>query len=362
MTHVSSIAKGLLFGYELEERTLFLEFDDVSLTVRSNSLVLLDRLGEYFAPYVSNHVDPSHLEVIALERSAPDLGLDYIDWVREPGKKGRKDAYCDLEDGRVVKKVRTGMVFLQNREYAIAAGPCLANDNQVVNFINNQYMTRLQQDGALICHASALACGAKSMGIAGFSGGGKSTLMLHAMEHDAFSFVTNDRLFIEGVGESVVALGIPKQPRINPGTIVNNPRLHGLITPERRQELLDLPVSQLWDLEEKYDVMIEDVYGKGRIRQSAELSGFLILNWSMKSLDSCDIQEVDLEERRDLLAAVMKSPGPFYFKEDGSFWQADDQLVEQTYIDALADVPVFEATGGVDFEMAVDFVQQYLMR
>jgi hypothetical protein len=45
------------------------------------------------------------------------------------------------------------------------------------------------------------------------------------------------------------AAGIPKLPRINPGTIVNNPRSNNLIPMSRRQELTSLPQTELWDLE-----------------------------------------------------------------------------------------------------------------
>ena len=91
-------------------------------------------------------------------------GPEFIDWAREPGKTGRKDSYLDLDGGRLVRKVRTGMVFLQSAGERIAAGPCLRYDNQVINFINAQYMNWLQNQGWLICHASGLVTGGRCLG------------------------------------------------------------------------------------------------------------------------------------------------------------------------------------------------------
>jgi hypothetical protein len=63
---------------------------------------------------------------------------------------------------------------------------------------------------------------------------------------------------------------------------------------------------------------------------------------------------VSLAERRDLLGVIMKSPGPFYQFADGSFYQDTDDLDEQTYLDTFENIPVYEATGRVDFEALVN--------
>jgi len=184
-------------------------------------------LRQYFSHVPAGTGEPD-MEVIAIDREAPDTGIDFVDWQREPGKTGRKDSWFDVPGGRVVRKVRTGMVFLQSETQRIAAGPCLEYDNQVINFINAQYMNWLQHRGWLICHSAGLVYRGSGFGIAGFSGGGKSTLMLHLLEHDAVSYLTNDRLFVRKEAGQTRAVGIPKLPRVNPGTIVHNARLQGL--------------------------------------------------------------------------------------------------------------------------------------
>jgi HprK-related kinase B len=144
-------------------------------------------------------------------------------------------------------------------------------------------------------------------------------------------------------------MGIAKQPRINPGTIVNNPRLQKLIPKQRREELLALPQQELWDLEEKYDVIIEDMYGCGRIVQQAPMEAFVVLNWQRDSEQALSLERVDLDERRDLLRAITKSPGPFCQYADGSFIRNKTPIDEQPYIDTLKHIDVFEASGRVDF-------------
>ncbi|MEA3413108.1 MAG: HprK-related kinase B [Pseudomonadota bacterium] len=354
ITDAVSAATALTGGATLCDDALLLSPGECTLRLRSNSAALIDDLRRYFAHVVAPSGDKEpELDLVAIESSPPDPGVEFIDWKREPGKTGRKDAYHDLEDGRLVWKVRTGMVFLQSETHRIAAGPCLKYDNQVINFINAQYMNWLQHRDWLICHASGLVVRGSTLGIAGFSGGGKSTLMLRLLDHDQVSYLTNDRLFIRPNANGVDAIGIPKLPRVNPGTIVHNPKLHGLISREERDTLLALPRGELWDLEDKYDVDVAQVYGPGQITPQAPLSAFLVLNWHRDLNEPPRLERVDPNTRRDLLGAIMKSPGPFYQYPDGSFRRDTTPLDEQAYLRMLGNVPVYEILGGVDFEAIV---------
>ncbi len=258
----------------------------------------------------------------------------------------------------MVLKVRTGMLFLQSENHRMAVGPCRQYDNQVINFVNAQYMNWLQQRDYLICHAAALVHGGSALGIAGFSGGGKSTLMLRLLDRDSVAYLTNDRLFIRAEEAGVEALGIAKLPRINPGTIVHNPRLQDLIPADERARLLALPAEELWHLEDKYDVDVARVYGPERILQQAPLGGFVVINWQRDSREPVRVEQVDLQQRSELLGAIMKSPGPFYQYADGSFFQDTTELEAQPYLRVLSDVPVYEVSGGVDFDVAVDRLLQ----
>lgn len=348
------IAERLIGSRAFLDTSLLLALDGQLLAVRSNSEELLKRLSGYFAHILVESGEPD-ITVLAVERHAPQLDFPYEDWPREPGKRGRKDACQDLPGARVIYKVRTGMTFLQSDSVRIAAGPCVENDNQVINFINNQYMTWLQRNGWLNCHAAALSINGEGLAMAGFSGGGKSTLMLHMLEHPDTAFASNDRLFIrqsaEGVNAEVECVGIPKLPRINPGTILNNPRLAPMLSAAEQEKLRAMPRAELWDLEQKYDADIETLYGTGRIESSrCPLRGFMVLNWDRDSNDALNVERVDLSQRKDLLAAIMKSPGPFYQNAEGRFHQGRAPFDEAAYLAVLENVPVYEARGGVDFD------------
>ncbi|MGB5707065.1 MAG: HprK-related kinase B [Arenicellales bacterium] len=358
---LQSAVSGLTGTIEPGAEPLTLGLGECTLRLRSNSKELIDTLRQYFSHVVVQTVASPNLEVIAIERDSPELGIKFIDWKREPGKVGRKDAYYDLPQARLVKKVRTGMVFLQSDSLCIAAGPCVNCDNQVINFINAQYMNWLQQRDWLICHASGLVFNGRTLGIAGFSGGGKSTLMLHMLDDKRVSYLTNDRLFISRQNGRIDAAGIPKLPRINPGTIVHNPTLHPLISQLEREQLLKLPAEELWYLEDKYDVHIDQIYGVGRIVPEAPLNAFLVLNWKRDSDAALAVERVDLAVRRDLLGAIMKSPGPFYQYSDGNFFQDTTELEPLSYLDVLKDIPVYEASGGVDFAALTQICFQELM-
>ncbi|MCB1858458.1 MAG: HprK-related kinase B [Gammaproteobacteria bacterium] len=339
------LISGLVPGGE----ALWLEMEGCTLRVSSNSASLVEYLGRYFEPVRVAPAVPD-LEVVAIERVPPDPGVPFRDWAREPGKNGRKDAIAGLSDGRLIRKIRTGMLFLQSAEWRVAAGPCLKNTSQVINFINAQYMNWLQQRGWLICHAAGVVHQDQCLGIAGFSGGGKSTLMLRLIDHERVRFLTNDRMFVRKANRQVLSLGVPKLPRVNPGTIVHNERLHSLIPGPEREVLLALPSEDLWRIEEKYDVPIPALYGPGKIVSAATLGALVVLNWTLQSGEPMGIRRIDLRSRRDLLLAIMKSPGPFYQYPDGSFQQDSQPFDEEAYLQVLDGIAVYEITGRVDFD------------
>jgi HprK-related kinase B len=331
---------------------LQLTIGDCNLLIRSNSQSLLGRLAGYFH-HLPKGGGLATMELIAIEGDKIDTGLPYIDWRREAGKRGRKDASLDFSDGRLVLKVRTGMLFLQSEAWRIAAGPCEIYDNQLINFINSQVMNWLQQRDWLICHAAALMLNGQGIALAGFSGGGKSTLMLHLMEHPTSRYLTNDRLFLRRQGIRVEAVGIPKLPRVNPGTLVHNQRLSPLLDEQRRAELLLLPQQMLWEMEEKFDVDVARLYGKERIDTSTPipLKALVILNWNKKANTSVAMSKIDIGQRIELLQAVMKSPGPFFQNHLGEFIRDDEPLRPEPYLALLKGVPIYEVTGKIDFDV-----------
>lgn len=306
-------------------------------------------LAAYFADVLAEDA-PGAIEIDILEGQSLDPAPDWVDWAREPGKTGRKDAIHALRDGRLVFKWRTGVTFLQSRAALVAFGQVGANANQVINFVNTQVLNTCLRDGWQICHAAAVTNGARTLAIAGLSGGGKSTSVLRLMDLPGSAFVTNDRLLVRREGPVTTALGIPKHPRINPGTILHNARLHPLLTSARLAELAAMSPDDLWHLEEKHDLIVPEIYGPGRLQISAPLTDFWVLNWQRDSAQPTAISDVTLSDRPDLLGAIMKSAGPFYADASGRFQTDQTPLQPEGYISALRDVRVSEVTGRIDFE------------
>jgi HprK-related kinase B len=147
--------------------------------------------------------------------------------------------------------------------------------------------------------------------------------------------------------------GVAKQPRINPGTILNNPVLRPLLSKSRIEELEKMSKTSLWQLEEKYDAVIGEIYGKNRFQLNANIHAHVVLNWKHDSENSTEINRVDMSQRQDLLEAIMKSPGPFYMDQNGQGWENGGITNRQTYIDILSTIEVYEISGKVDFEAMV---------
>ena len=350
MNDINTIKQLMLGDSELLPSSLCLQLAGYRLSIRSNSTLFMERMQSYFAHVLVPSCDEVQAEVIAVDADVINAGVAFVDWKREPGKTGRKDAIYDFTGGRLVQKVRTGMLFLQSSDVLIAAGHCVEYDNQVINFINSQFLNWLQNDGYLLCHAAALSRNGHGLAIAGLSGGGKSTLMLNLLEDEATTYVSNDRLLVRRQGEATHAVGIPKLPRINPGTIVNNPRLFPLIDEESRAKLLQMQPQELWKLEQKYDADISELYGAGRIQHETELEKFLVLNWQHDTDKQLQVARVDLSQRLDLLSAIMKPSGPFFMNTEQLFNTDDAMPKAAAYLAELEDVQIYEASGKVDFE------------
>ena len=155
--------------------------------------------------------------------------------------------------------------------------------------------------------------------------------------------------------------GIPKQPRVNPGTLLSLPSLAGIVSAARASELESLPREELWDLEEKYDVDIEAVYGEGRQAAELPLRAFAVLTWSHRSREACQVTRTTLRDAPELLGPIMKHPGPFFhqggvYDTQGSVGELDPA----PYLEALGDLPLLSFSGGVDFDRALAACQEAL--
>lgn len=333
-------------------------FEGFAVVVLTNSPALVEGLRSYFGPLVQNEEQSpaqteSCLELWACEAPEPQLALDYQDWPRAEGKSGRKEEFAHLGAGRVVRKVRTGMHFFIGPKHRIAFGPCTAQINQVINFLNAQVIAHFMAQRHQLCHAAAVYVQERGIMIAAASGAGKSTLAMHLMTAGA-QFTSNDRLLIQRSEGSNTMLGVPKWPRVNPGTLLHNPALKGILPASRETELRTLPKHELWELEEKYDVPVADVFGSGQIKFGGQLDLLVLLDWTHASQEPTAFTEIRLDERPEKLELLVKNAGPLVYDE--ATWQSADQGERvfdwQAYLDALAGVPVLLCEGGPDFAAA----------
>ena len=191
---VRELAESLESGFPATG-SLMLDLGGPIILVRSNSRPLIKALTEYFTGFIAKNANRADVVVTAYERPELDLSIEHTVKSPEPGKTKIKEEYADLADGRVVRKRLTGMVFAFGGGRHIAVGHCLANSNQVVNFINNRLIQLDLDRGALLAHAAGVNREGRGLALAGFSGMGKSTLALHLLSR-GMNFVSNDRLLL----------------------------------------------------------------------------------------------------------------------------------------------------------------------
>ena len=329
-------------------------FGDCNIQLKTNSLQLIDHLSEYFRPFVTEGERPD-IVVTAVEGEPPIFPFPLEIKPPDPGKDRIKEEFADLDDGRVVRKRLTGMFFIFGGGTNLVVGEAVKNYNQVVNFINNRYIEWLVRSGCLLGHAAGVTRDGRGVAVAGFSGMGKSTLALHLMSHD-LNFVSNDRLLIKLRDGQLMMHGVPKQPRINPGTVLNNPVLSTVMPPHEQVRARRLSAEELWKLEQKYDVIIDDVYGEDRFTLESPMLALYLLNWHRDGSPT-RVTEVDLKARRDLLPAFVKNLGLFF---DPMLQGRTREQSDEDYTAHLAHCRVFEVSGGVDFDYAADAALEVL--
>lgn len=332
-------------------------FAGCTITVRTNSARLSASLDHYFNAFLEQEDGKAMIEITAHEGQPPELVEPFIVKMPDPGKTKIKEEFLDLEDGRVVRKRVTGMVFIFGGQDFLAVGPCLANINQVINFVNNRFIDWKLKQEYLLLHAAGVKLGGSGLALAGFSGMGKSTLALHLMSRGT-NFISNDRLLAKNHDHEITMYGVAKLPRINPGTALNNKDLRDVIPADEAARFAALPPEKLWDLEHKYDVYIDKIYGPGRFELDAPMKGLVVLNWR-RNAEKTVVREVSLPDRRDLLPAFMKSTGLFFLPE-GAAHVIDHS--PDNYVAMLSKCKVMEISGGVDFDIAaaacLHFLQQ----
>ncbi|OEU70700.1 MAG: serine kinase [Desulfovibrio sp. S3730MH75] len=337
-------------------KALFIRFDDIIIETRINTDKLHGYLENYFKDFLTSE-RKSDILITVHECPALDLDINYTVKQPDSGKIKIKEEFSNLNDGKVVRKILTGMIFAFGNGENIAIGPCTENSNQVINFINTRFIEHKLNQGYFLGHAAGVIQHGRGLAIAGFSGMGKSTLALHLMSKGA-TFVSNDRVMVTESGDQVTFYGVAKQPRINPGTALNNPDLLPIIPLEERNNFASLPKTELWDLEHKYDALIHECFGREKFILRAPMNALVILNWQRDESETI-IKVVNPLKRKELLTAFMKETGVFYTPVSSS--KIIDQNIE-SYAKLLSKTTVIEIGGGVDFDMAAKMCHEFMTR
>lgn len=321
--------------FEYQNEATF-RFNDSFYKVKSNNKDLILELKEYFSEWYTEEVSDDCFQVIAWNDPEISFNLDYTEY-KETGKKRIKEVYKDIGEYRVVKKTKTDVKFIVGGNKLYATGPLMDNPNQLINFINAQFMEVELQGDSMLFHAAGVSKNNEGIILAAQSGKGKSTTALNLM-NEGLDFVSNDRIVLKKEEDKFTMVGVPKHPRINPGTILNNPKLKGLLKdPERFQNMNQ---NEIWNWEEKYDAIIPEYYGQNKFHLNANCKGLLIIDWGDNDYEP-RIDSLDLKTRLDLLPAIMKAPSlmtPIIHEKKGT-------LKEKDYIEFLNGLPLFVLTG-----------------
>jgi HprK-related kinase B len=335
---------------------LRLRFVDVPLRVVTNDADIWTSLSLYYRPWIVATAEPPVTDVTLIQGEVTPGG-EFADVPRRPGARV-KEAVQDVPGGRLILKKATGVIMGLWRGGAFAAGDVRGNLNQGVNLVNACYAKAVLGRGYLLLHASGVSWNGRTAVLAGPPGAGKSTAALHFVE-EGFRFLSNDRVLTRSRADDVETLGYPKQPRINPGTLLHHPRLRSLLKPDDRAALDALPRAELWALERKVDVDLDAIYGPGTVELSGHMQVLALVKWRLEG-EAFGIRRLDTAEALTNLPFLYKDLGAFDLDRPPRGRAAIGPMAD--YAELFRRVTVIEVTGRVDFAALVDFVGDLLAR
>jgi len=336
--------------------TLSLAFAGVPLRVRTNDAEIQKSLASYFRPYVIGD-DATPLAEVSLVQGPAPIDGEFVDVPRTGGRRP-KEATREVPGGRLVLKRVTGVLIGLWPGGAFATGDIRANLNQGINLVNNCFAKVVLRRGHVLLHASAVSRNHRTAVLAGPPGTGKSTSALHLVEA-GFHCLSNDRVLAKPMPDMVEALGYPKQPRVNPGTLLGHPRLSALLALTDRAALSALPAGELWDLERKSDVDLDRIYGAGAVELRGNMVALILLRWRRDGT-GLGIRRLTVAEGIDALSLVYKSLGAFDLDREPAAPVTEDEL--ERYRELFGRVSLVEITGKVDFKALVGIVDDLLAR
>jgi HprK-related kinase B len=319
---------------------LTFSFLGVALSVETNDARVASGLERYFAPFRARVPVREALPIYVLQ-GTPIYDSHLLDDVARGGP-GRtvKEAFYDVPGGRIVVKRRTGMiVYIAEPEHYVV-GDVVRNLNQAANVISMVFAKAMLRRGYVMLHASAALGEEGGVAFAAQSGAGKSTMAL-ALVEAGYQFVTNDRLLVRLDNGQVEMVGVPKIPRVNPGTLLRLSRLTSLLPQEARRRYEHMSPDALWATEEKRDVEVDRIFGQGTFQLTGRLRVVYLLAWGHGEA-GWEVRPLDPDVRRAALRRMVKRVGV----QD---LQPPVPAAQEAALDMIADrIPVYEVSGQPD--------------
>lgn len=326
---------------------------------KTNSLPLIAELTDYYQFFLATDEQQSQTPnkiVIGLQCAAQEITGDWQVKQPDPGKLKVKEHITQVEGGKLIYKVLTGLYLLFRDSQRFCFGPLEDHPNQVVNFINNMHLEHLLLPGGQLFHASGACLGNNGLGMAGMSGKGKSTLALRLLQR-GMDLVSNDRLVVSEQAPGLLMQGITKYPRINPGTVINQPELADIVSAKDLARYRAMTFDELWMLEEKYDAFVEPAFGC-RFNLNAKMRMFVALDWDRNSSAPLQLEQRDPNDCVTLVENIMKSPGIMLPEASKRIPEA----VVEPYLALLAECDFYVLSGRVDFDAAADKIKAIMQK
>lgn len=344
-------------GFTPDHR-LLLDLHGVTIEVNTDADEVAAVLRSYYADYLAaDQFAEARYRVDAHQRWIT-VDRDELSIYVEAGKTKPKEAFLDDAGAglRLMLKVRSGVLALLGRRHVRVAGDLVRFSNQLNNIINAVFIIDRMDAGYTLFHASALARGDRGMIVSGRSGAGKSSAAIWTLDH-GLSIISNDRLLARrapGAGTGAIPmLGVPKKPRINPGTIVGNPKLHGMMDPAELARYRAMPKAELWHVEHKFDLDVKSVFGPEAEQATAMLHAAFFIDWEVESSEPCRCGPLPRERYPEFYRAVFKDGGVFDLSNSETSLKPHH---EAEYERVLEGIPVHHVTGGVSFEALVESI------
>ncbi len=316
------------------------------VVVNVNHRQLETIVKRYFAPFLVDELRGGDaLEIVGIQ------GDPLFDTARMPSvgrvAKVPKICFYDRDEVRVIRKNRTGVLHYIYGDRFVAVGDLVRYPQQLLNLVSTAYGHRLRKEGHVAIHASCVCGEEGALVFAGQSGSGKSSVSLALMEF-GFDYVTNDRTFLRRQdGRGVLVAGVPKWPRVNPGTLLANERLRKLLSRAKDEQYSRMDPRELWWVEDKHDVPVESVYGKGRLALHSRLRTLYVLNWR-QNRRPLRLREISQDRASELLS-------PFY-KTDVYDAPPVEPGVQANLGEIVRGSQIIEVTGGVDIPRLLNLV------